>query len=836
MSKKQNKAPSGKETKTQTKHQEIATKTPTLIVDLFEAVLQKKTLFLFLGLIGIILFFIFGSFLFGDRLFLFKDIGSDTINLFYPRLYHISDYLENQGLPKWSFSDGMGHNILPTSIGDPFNWLLYAMGKENLAYGIVWVELLKFMTTGVVFYLFLRSLQLTFHSSLIGGLLYPFSGFMLVGSGWYVFSTQGLYIALLLLGFEQLFQKNKWAVFVISVCLIGLNSPFDLYLNVILLFVYSSLRMIDSFGNQWAKYFKIYFTMLGLGLLGVMMSSVMLISSVDQILNSPRVSGEASFFDKLSAQSPFSWVDQRQYLTIIARLFSNDLLGDASYDVNTRMLHFTGWTNYLEAPALYSGIATLVLLPQAIALSQGRKRILFIVGLLLVFLPLFFPYLRYAFWLFSGDYYRTFCLFFSFALIYVAVHAMDLIYQQRKVNLIVLIGTVFFLILLLFIPFQDIQEKNFNVIDGSLRNIIVMFLLANSFVIAGLGFNDYRQTARIAMIGLLCLEIIMMGSYTYSSARQVITKSEFNKKEGYNDFTRDLTRKLKKSDSDFYRVSKYYQSGVAMHGSMNDAKIQEYFGSMSYQSFNQKNYIRFLGDLNIIDPKVEDQTRWAKGLQETPLVQILCSYKYMLGKTNIPNFPGYQPFDSLGDIKVLKNDYYLPLGFTYDRIIDSSTFHHLSKEAGSLKKQICLLKAIVIDNENLSTFKNFMPMDTQQIQVAYPLTELQQDVNNRKLESFQLKKFKESHIQGEIVLKSDKILFFSIPFDPSWAIQVNGKNSKLFPAQLGLMGIPLTAGTYKIELIYQPPYWNLSLLLTIGSTILFFVLLFIKNKFTTRNI
>jgi uncharacterized membrane protein YfhO len=104
------------------------------------------------------------------------------------------------------------------------------------------------------------------------------------------------------------------------------------------------------------------------------------------------------------------------------------------------------------------------------------------------------------------------------------------------------------------------------------------------------------------------------------------------------------------------------------------------------------------------------------------------------------------------------------------------------------------------------------------------------------LESFQLKKFKESHIQGEIELKTDKILFFSIPFDPSWTIQVNGKNSKLFPAQLGLMGIPLTAGTYKIELIYQPPYWNLSLLLTIGSTILFFVLLFIKNKFTTRNI
>ena len=111
----------------------------------------------------------------------------------------------------------MGQNMLPLSIGDPFMCILYLFDPKSLAYGIAWIEVLKFFLAGFLFYKYLRILSFTHHSSLVGGLAYAFCGFMMVGSGWYVFSTQGVYIAALLLGFERLFQKRSGWLFTISI-------------------------------------------------------------------------------------------------------------------------------------------------------------------------------------------------------------------------------------------------------------------------------------------------------------------------------------------------------------------------------------------------------------------------------------------------------------------------------------------------------------------------------------------------------------------------------------------------------------------------------------------
>lgn len=812
---------------------------PTVVVDFFEVILGKKAIFLLGALLLVLLLVLFGSFLFGDKLFLFKDIASDTINFYYPRLYYISQYLGEEGIPKWSFSEGMGQNILPMSVGDPFNWILYAMGKDNLAYGIVWVEFIKIFLSGILFYSLLRILKVKYHSSIIGSLAYSFSGFMMVGTGWYVFTTQGVYFLLILYGFEKLFQKNSWWIFTLSVFLVAFFSPFDLYLAVILIFIYSTMRMVDEYGANIKKYFPTYFMMLVLGIVGVLMGMVMLVSSVDQMLNSARVSGEASFFSTLSSKSLFSFAEQKHNLTAIARLFANDLVGDANYHaVNTAQgsmnaNNFTGWYNYLEAPALYSGLFTLLLIPQAIILSSGRKRMLYIIGLLFAILPVIFPFFRYAFWLFAGDYYRTFCLFFSMAFIFVAVKALDLIYNERKVNLLALGISLVFLIMLLFLPFSNVKEVGSNVIDGSFRNILIMFLLAHTFVIGGLGFADYRQTARIALLGLVSLELLIISSYTYHSERPVITKTEYNQKVNYNDFTRDAVAKIKQKDNSFFRISKYYQSGPAMHGSMNDAKLQGYYGTMSYQSFNQKNYIRFLGDMGIIDRKVEHETRWAKGLQENPLVQIIASNKYILVKQITPNFPGHTLIDSVGDVKILRNDNYLPLGFTYDKMLDSSTFHKLPKVNPNLQRQITLLKSIVLDDKDVAKFK-LEKFDVSKINLNYTLEELSADVTALRSDTLKIEKFSQNNIVGNISLSKSKALFLSIPYDPSWKLKVNGKSTDILIGNLGLMAVPLEKGKHKIELSFQPPYWDLSWIVSLVGFVLFGALIFVNRIYIKR--
>src|SRR5712664_4253677 len=60
---------------------------------------------LFLGAV------VFRSFIFGNQVLLYKDIGSDSINDSYPYFVHLSDYIRAHGMPSWSFCVGMGQSL-----------------------------------------------------------------------------------------------------------------------------------------------------------------------------------------------------------------------------------------------------------------------------------------------------------------------------------------------------------------------------------------------------------------------------------------------------------------------------------------------------------------------------------------------------------------------------------------------------------------------------------------------------------------------------------------------------------------------------------------------------
>ena len=52
------------------------------------------------------------EFLFGDKVLLFLDIGSDTYYHNYAYFYLLAEYIADLRLPMWSFRIGVGNNIL----------------------------------------------------------------------------------------------------------------------------------------------------------------------------------------------------------------------------------------------------------------------------------------------------------------------------------------------------------------------------------------------------------------------------------------------------------------------------------------------------------------------------------------------------------------------------------------------------------------------------------------------------------------------------------------------------------------------------------------------------
>src|ERR1039457_6123977 len=69
---------------------------------------------------------IFREFLFGGKVLLYTDIGTDSMVVFYAEFVHLSNYIRSQGFPSWSFYTGMGQDLACATgylVWQPVSWL-----------------------------------------------------------------------------------------------------------------------------------------------------------------------------------------------------------------------------------------------------------------------------------------------------------------------------------------------------------------------------------------------------------------------------------------------------------------------------------------------------------------------------------------------------------------------------------------------------------------------------------------------------------------------------------------------------------------------------------------
>lgn len=760
---------------------------------LFYQCCWKRELPIVIGLIVVTGFFVFKDYLFFDKLYIFKDIGSDTYNQLYPFYIHISEYLRSEGIPRWSFNQGMGQNIFPGGLNNPFHIVLFLFGNPKLIYVIPYIEFFKVLLGGIIFYLYLRFIPLTQFAAVVGGLLFAFSGYMIIGSGWYGHSTAVVYGAFLLFSFEKLFKNDEWIFFPFSIALIGSYSAFYLYTFASFLIIYILFRFIDEKGFQPKTLMRLLWRVFALGVLGVLISSVFMLPDILQMIESPRGSGDAGYFNRLRSTPFWALSSPIHYITALLRFYSNDMLGTGS--------GFRGWYNYLEAPAFYCGTISLLLFPQIISSLDSKRKIYFFSFCSFVILPVIFPYLRYAFYLFAGDYYKGgFSFFVPVVVLLFSQKALSHIDKTLKVNLSLLAVTLVVLLGVLNYPYFHGTD---NLVVKELRLISNVFLILYAILIFLLSVAKYRKTAKALILLIICIELAGYSFITLNK-RQVMTPDELKAKVGYNDYTVEAVAYLKLIDDDFYRISKNYNSGNAMYQSLNDAQIQGYFGTSSYYSFNQKNYIRFLSETEIIKGNMEFETRWAPGMINRPLLQTLAGIKYNLikGDWSFYRKIGYKDIAYFGDINVLKNQYNLPLGFTYDQFITIENFRTLTVA----QKDLVLFKAFVVDSESGDWTNVFNRLNSQVIKNELKVSEYIQDIQDRRESVLEILEKGQNCIKGRINLKKRKLLFFSIPYDKGWSAAIDGRKVNIKCINMGLMGFSIEKGEHLVELNYRSPY------------------------------
>ncbi|NNF33782.1 MAG: YfhO family protein [Saprospiraceae bacterium] len=744
--------------------------------------------------IAISLLILFHKYLFFSFFFIFDDVGSDTMSLFYPNLLDDVRNLRNEGLVFWSFSKGMGLNSWSENFIDPLHLILMILGEKYLAYGLGWIAVVKVAAVSFFSYYFFKFQGLHRNAILLGTILMTFMGYLITGTTWYGHATNIMHMMMFLLGIEWMISRNRW--WVLSIAALMLLGP-PLFFMTEYAIIYGVLRFTISEKLNLATIRAFFKRLWKPALAGTLIATPFLGSIINRFVNSPRVGGDASFAHVLSDIGVFSVNEAGHLATILARFFSNDILGSPN--------NFTGWKNTLEAPLFYCGLLTLLLVPQLFSFLKIKQKLIF-GGMLGIFaLTLIFPWFRNAFYLFQGEYYKGALSFFiPFTLIWMAVLAFHYISKSGKIHIPLLIGTIVVLIGTLFsIPSISQLIR----VDASVQFQVVVFLL----VYAGGLFTLNRLKNKNTVVHLLLVVALIEGgifSYNALNDRSAIDINAFENREFYNDNTVEAIKYLKSEDPGFYRVEKLF--GSFLSNGLNDSQAQGYYDTKTYRSHNHNNYVEFLKGLTLLDPSDESATRWIGGLWTAEDIHPLITMKYLLarpGQSDQPKSGYYNSIGELNGINIYKSKYYLPLGIPFNSYILKS---EMKDDLDYFRIVEAMNNGVIIDDKDVGLVSNMKKYPANRISGYLAPSRL---YNTYKDKCLKITSHNQSHIQGTINITEPNMVYFSIPYDVGWSASANGKSTPLTKVNYGMTGMYLDPGQYNISLRYRPPYFMIGCLL-----------------------
>lgn len=105
---------------------------------------------------------------------------------------------------------------------------------------------------------------------------------------------------------------------------------------------------------------------------------------------------------------------------------------------------------------------------------------------------------------------------------------------------------------------------------------------------------------------------------------------------------------------------------------------------------------------------------------------------------------------------------------------------------------------------------------------AYMDTDVMDQVyKSMKSQMFQTTEESSTHIEGTVSLDKDGTVFFSMPYDKGWKVEVDGKEAKTHAIGEAFLGVDTTKGKHTITLKYTPPGFLPGVLLTVVGFVIF---------------
>ena len=577
------------------------------------------------------------------------------------------------GHPKlvmWDMSLGYGADILSTlnyyAIGDPLNLLYGFVSPKNTETMYDFMILLRMYLAGITFIIYARKMKKRSYGTVIGALVYVFSGFCFrLGLRHPFFINPMIYFPLLCLGIEKIYQRERPYVFIFAVCVSAMSNYYFLYMLTIFAVIYAWIRFYKYTEENKMKNFCL--TILKFGMyytLGIAMAAVILLPSVIGFLGNGRYGNGAD------------WKSLIVYPGKYYLLFIENFIGYGNMGSNTN-------AGYLPIVGI---VVLFTLFSQR--MKHKKYRVAFIASIIALILPIF----GYAFNGFSYANNRwAFALSFIVALLTAEMYPRLFVMSKRQqigIGAGIIIYTVFCIIVNASGE-EILKNKGIMAACGLIAVFYILLLIFQR-----LGYDTQKRIVRVSMAILLLISVGVHGYYRFDPKGYAYTQEFMDQGQAYRTLKEDNIRMLSKvNDPSVYRVHaegyRYKNYGLINH--LNTIS--------GYYSITAKCVTDTIKGYDTLGMQYADKY---KGVDQRLGLLSLAGVKYITVAHNsqvakdvssMGDVPyGVEKLRKKGNITLYKNKYALPFAYAYDSYMTEQQYEQLN---GIGKEQAMLAQIIL---------------------------------------------------------------------------------------------------------------------------------------------
>lgn len=804
----------------------------------------------------LILFYSSGIYPFGDEIF----VKSDGFHQYIPFLKEFARRIQNGENLFYTFNLDLGSNFLTLYayyLASPFNWFCIFVPLKYITEFAGYMMIFKVGVSSLTFYLYLNKRNKPETKweqifTLIFCFCYSMSGYWCAYSWNIMWLDCIAFLPLVMLGIYLLIKENKIKLYLFSLTFCILSNYYISIMICIFSVFYFLYEFILNTNKNYGKSF--------LKKVSLFAFSSIISGGLSACLLVPEIYGL-----QLSASQNISFPkDINTYFSFL------DLIPQHLINIEISM---TGLY-----PNLYSGLIVFLFVPlyfvsNKFSLKEKICNFAFIVIFCVSFYFNFLDFIWHGFHYPNSLPCRQSFIYIALILFISSRGSLNLI--KEKGTVIAKIYLVIFIILLYFE--KNINEEVFDITNIWVSIIFISIYFILLFIIRK--YDYWRPFVSSVLCLFVCLELMinmaetsiniwnrndyLKNDKTYEELLKLEDNTTFSRTEKRMDAYRTkndgawydyksvstFSSSSNKKPSDFYATIGMESSwnascfrgttpfmsaflGVKYELSdskQNDETVSKLVGTIDDSYLYENLYTFPLGfeldescfqcNLNKFSNIVENQNKLSKLFSEEPILTLMESFDSedeLIYNPEIKEEGRY--FLLLGSRSYIESICYIHNG-------EKSIFENVDRkyllDLGYLKKT----DSISITEKKMST-----PLKCSLYKFEPEL--LKKIVEN--LNPFEITSFSETNIKGNITLKEDDLLMFTIPYDEGWSIFVDEEEIKPNSVFNSFLGIPITKGYHDIELKYSPQGFKLGLFITSMSA--WILIMSILMRMTIRKI